>query len=166
MVGYPNETDELEVIRRTTGSAKAKADAVLSGETLLALQTLVRDTPIAEGILRYALALVRATRPVKEGGLADIAQLLQWGGGPRAGQSLVLCAKARATLQGRAFVTIDDIKAMAKPVMRHRLHASYEAEAQGMTADSIIDRIIGLVKLPTSDLEKDPMVAKALSSNA
>ena len=166
VVGYPNETDELEVIRRTTGSAKAKADAVLSGETLLALQTLVRDTPIAEGILRYALALVRATRPVKEGGLADIAQLLQWGGGPRAGQSLVLCAKARATLQGRAFVTIDDIKAMAKPVMRHRLHASYEAEAQGMTADSIIDRIIGLVKLPTSDLEKDPMVAKALSSNA
>ena len=78
----------------------------------------------------------------------------------------MLCAKARATLQGRAFVTIDDIKAMAKPVMRHRLHASYEAEAQGMTADSIIDRIIGLVKLPTSDLEKDPMVAKALSSNA
>jgi MoxR-like ATPase len=166
VVGYPTEADELEVIRRTTGSTKSKAQAVLSGETLLSLQTLVRDTPIAEGILRYALALVRATRPVKEGGMNDIAQLLQWGGGPRAGQALVLCAKARATLHGRAFVTLDDIKAMAKPVLRHRLHASYEAEAQGLSADSIIDRIIGLVKLPTSDLEKDPMVAKALSSNA
>ncbi len=165
VVGYPTETDELEVIRRTTGSAKAQAEAVLEGDTLLSLQKLVRDTPVAEGILRYALAIVRATRPVHEGGLADIANLLQWGGGPRAGQALVLSAKARATLHGRTFVSIDDIKAMAKPVLRHRLHASYEAEAQGMTADSIIDRIIGLVKLPTSDLENDPMVAQALSTN-
>jgi MoxR-like ATPase len=166
VVGYPTEADELEVIRRTTGAQRSKAEAVLAAETLIALQELVRETPIADGVLRYALALVRATRPLNDGGHADIAPLLQWGAGPRAGQALVLSAKARATLRGRTFVTIDDIKAMAKPVLRHRLHASYEAEAQGLTADRIIDRIIGLVKLPASDLEKDPSVAQALGTNA
>jgi MoxR-like ATPase len=166
VVGYPGEEHELEVIRRTTGSATAKAQAVLEGETLLALQLLVRETPVAEGVMRYALALVRSTRPVKEGGHPSIAPLLQWGAGPRAGQALVLSAKARATMRGRAFVSIDDIKAMAKPVLRHRLHASYEAEAEGLNADSIIDRLIGLVKLPASDLERDPMVAQALTAEA
>jgi MoxR-like ATPase len=165
VVGYPSESDELEVIKRTTGSAGAKAQAVLEGETLLALQTLVRDTPVADGVARYALALVRATRPTKEGGHAEIAPLLQWGAGPRAGQALVLSAKARATLNGRAFVTLDDIRAMAKPVLRHRLHVSYEAEAQGLNADTVIDRIIGLVKLPASDLEQDPMVKQALAAS-
>jgi MoxR-like ATPase len=166
VVGYPSETEELEVIRRTTGAAGARAQPVLEAETLIALQQLVRETPVAEGVARYALALVRATRPVKEGGHADIAPLLQWGGGPRAGQALVLGAKARATLRGRAFVTLDDIKAMAKPVLRHRLHASYEAEAQGLTSDTIIDRVIGLVKLPATDLERDATVAQAVGASA
>ena len=165
VVGYPGEEDELEVIRRTTGARGQKVEPVLEGETLLGLQQLVRETPIAEGVARYALALVRATRPLKEGGHREIAPLLQWGGGPRAGQSLVLSAKARATLNGRTFVTLDDIKAMAKPVMRHRLHVSYEAEAQGLTADTVIDRVIGLVKLPAGDLEKDPAVAQALAAS-
>ncbi|HEX3134114.1 MAG TPA: MoxR family ATPase [Planctomycetota bacterium] len=165
VVGYPSEADELEVIKRTTGSLGAKAQPVLEGETLLALQALVRETPVADGISRYALALVRATRPVKEGGHPEISPLLQWGAGPRAGQSLVICAKARATLQGRIFVMLDDIKAMAKPVLRHRLHPSYEAEAQGLSADTIIDRVVGMVKLPASDLEKDPMVAQALTAS-
>ncbi len=164
VVGYPSEADELEVIRRTTGTAAGKVQAVLEGETLIALQQLVRETPVAEGIIRYALALVRATRPVKEGGHPDISSLLQWGAGPRAGQSLILCAKARATLYGRAFVSLDDIKALAKPVLRHRLRASYEAEAQGMSTDTIIDKMLALVKLPTSELEKDPMVAQALTA--
>jgi MoxR-like ATPase len=165
VVGYPSESDELEVIKRTTGAAGAKAQAVLEGETLLALQALVRETPVADGVARYALALVRATRPQKEGGHPEIAPLLQWGAGPRAGQALVLSAKARATLHGRTFVTLDDIKAMAKPVLRHRLHASYEAEAQGLNADTIIDRMVGLVKLPATDLEKDPIVAQALTAS-
>jgi MoxR-like ATPase len=165
VVGYPNEADELDVIKRTTGAAMAKAQAVLEGETLLALQALVRETPVADGVARYALALVRATRPVKEGGHAEIAPLLQWGAGPRAGQALVLSAKARATLHGRGFVTLDDIRALAKPVLRHRLHPSYEAEAQGLSADTIIDRVIGLVKLPASDLERDPVVAQALTAS-
>lgn len=164
VVGYPSEADELEVIRRTTGTAAGKVQAVLEGETLLGIQQLVRETPVADGIIRYALALVRATRPVKEGGHPEISSLLQWGAGPRAGQSLILCAKARATLYGRSFVSLDDIKALAKPVLRHRLRASYEAEAQGMSTDTIIEKMLALVKLPTSELEKDPMVAQALTA--
>ena len=164
VVGYPSEADELEVIRRTTGTAAGKVQAVLEGETLLGIQQLVRETPVADGIIRYALALVRSTRPVKEGGHPEISSLLQWGAGPRAGQSLILCAKARATLYGRSFVSLDDIKALAKPVLRHRLRASYEAEAQGMSTDTIIEKMLALVKLPTSELEKDPMVAQALTA--
>ena len=164
VVGYPSEADELEVIRRTTGTAAGKVQAVLEGETLLGIQQLVRETPVADGIIRYALALVRATRPVKEGGHPEISSLLQWGAGPRAGQSLILCAKARATLYGRSFVSLDDIKALVKPVLRHRLRASYEAEAQGMSTDTIIEKMLALVKLPTSELEKDPMVAQALTA--
>jgi MoxR-like ATPase len=166
VVGYPSEADELEVIRRTTGTAAGKVQAVLEGETLIGLQQLVRETPVADGIIRYALALVRATRPVKEGGHPEISSLLQWGAGPRAGQSLILCAKARATLYGRAFVSLDDIKALAKPVLRHRLRASYEAEAQGMSTDTIIEKMLALVKLPASELEKDPMVAQALTATS
>ncbi|MBA3937253.1 MAG: MoxR family ATPase [Planctomycetes bacterium] len=166
VVGYPSEEDELEVIRRTTGGAKAQISTVLEGETLLGLNQLVRETPIAEGVARYALALVRATRPISEGGHPDIAPLLQWGSGPRAGQSLVLCAKARATLRGRAYVALEDIRAVAKPVLRHRLHASYEADAQGLGADAIVDKLLAAVKLPASELEKDPLVAAALGKTA
>ncbi len=166
VVGYPSEEDELEVIRRTTGAAKAQISTVLEGETLLGLNQLVRETPIAEGVARYALALVRATRPLSEGGHPDIAPLLQWGSGPRAGQSLVLCAKARATLRGRTYVALEDIRAVAKPVMRHRLHASYEADAQGLGADAIVDKLLAAVKLPASELEKDPLVAAALGRTA
>ena len=77
-----------------------------------------------------------------------------------------MCAKARATLYGRAFVSLDDIKALAKPVLRHRLRASYEAEAQGMSTDTIIEKMLALVKLPASELEKDPMVAQALTATS
>jgi MoxR-like ATPase len=166
VVGYPKEVDELEIIRRTTGAKSDRAQPVLEGETLLSIQQLVRETPVADGVMRYALALVRATRPLAEGGHAEVAPLLQWGAGPRAGQALVLGAKARATLRGRTFVALDDIRAMAKPVLRHRLHASYEAEAQGLSSDTIIDKVLDLVKLPAADLEKDPMVAAALGKGA
>ena len=165
VVGYPSESDELEIIRRTTGAPRAGVSPVLEGETLLNLQLLVRDTPVADGVVRYALALVRATRPTSVGGHPDIAPLLQWGAGPRAGQSLVLSAKARATLRGRTFVTLEDIRAMAKPVLRHRMHASYEAEAQGLSADAIIDKVLAQVQLPSSELERDPMVAAALGAH-
>jgi len=161
-VGYPSEAEELEVILRTTSNRDEQPDQVMDAAQLLALQRLVRDTPAAEGVVRYALALVRSTRPVSEGGHADLAPLLRWGAGPRAGQALMLCAKARATLQGRGYVTLDDIRRVAKPVMRHRIQPSYEAEAQGLSPDAIVDKVLALVQLPASDLERDPAVAAVM----
>ena len=107
---------------------------------------------------------MRATRPLVYGGNGEIAPLLRWGAGPRAGQALMLCAKARATLAGRAYVTLDDIRRVAKPAMRHRVQASYEAEAQGLSVDAIIDRLLTMVKLPATDLEKDPAVAGVMAA--
>ncbi|MCK6487714.1 MAG: MoxR family ATPase, partial [Planctomycetes bacterium] len=128
----------------------------------LALQRLVRDTPVADGVARYCLALVRATRPVALGGHATIAPLLRWGAGPRAGQSLILAAKARATLHGRAYVGLDDVRAVAAPVLRHRLQPGYEAEAQGMGREAIIAKLLETVQIPTGDLERERAVASAV----
>jgi len=164
VVRYPSESEELEVIMRTTGTEVGKCEPVADAAQLLAMQRLVRETKVAEGVVRYALALVRATRPVADGGHEELQSLLRFGAGPRAGQSLVLCGKARATLQGRPHVSLDDIRAVAPAVMRHRLLSSYEAEARGFTRDDIIAKLIDLVQVPSSDIERDPAVAGALES--
>ena len=159
VVGYPSEAEELAIITRTTGNGQPTADPVCDAETLLSLQHTVRAIPVADAIARYALALVRATRPVALGGHDAIAPLLRWGAGPRAGQALLLAAKARATLRGRSFVALDDIKAVVHPVLRHRLQPGYEAEAQGLNAEAIIDRLLQAVQVPAADLEKDRAIA-------
>ncbi|MBA2482355.1 MAG: MoxR family ATPase [Planctomycetes bacterium] len=165
-VGYPSEAEELEIIRRTTGNSAAQVAPIVDAEGLLAIQRLVRDTPIADGVARFCLGLVRATRPTTEGGHPEISKLLRWGAGPRAGQALVLSAKARATLKGRNFVTLEDVRAVAKPVLRHRLQPGYEAEAMGMAPDAIIDKLLSVVSLPKGALEKDPAVAGAVGAGA
>jgi MoxR-like ATPase len=162
VVGYPSEDEELEVLRRTTGSHAGAVEPVLSAEDLLSLQAMVRETPIADAVARYALALVRATRPLADGGHPQIAPLLRWGAGPRAGQALILCAKARATIHGRSYVGLDDIKAVAAPVLRHRLQPGYEAEAANLSADAIVAKLLDLVQLPAATIEKDPAVASAV----
>ncbi len=159
VVGYPTEAEELAIITRTTSNAQAAAEPVCDAETLIALQHLVREIPVADAISRYALALVRATRPVALGGHEQIAPLLRWGAGPRAGQALLLAAKARAVLRGRAFVALDDIKAVMHPVLRHRLQPGYEAEAQGLDAESIIDKLQQAVQVPAANLEQDRAIA-------
>jgi MoxR-like ATPase len=160
-VGYPTEEQELEIIRRTTGTTGGKVEPVLDAEDLLAIQRLVRETAIADGVSRYALALVRATRPPADGGDAALAPLIRFGAGPRAGQSLVLAAKARAILHGRSFVGLDDIRAMAAPVLRHRLVPSYEAEARGLGSDAIVAQVLASVQLPASAVEREPALAAA-----
>ncbi|MHC5068620.1 MAG: AAA family ATPase [Planctomycetota bacterium] len=162
VVDYPTETDELAVILRTTGGSNDEPDAVVDAATLIQLQNLTRATAIPEGVARYALALVRASRPVASGGHEALAPLLRWGAGPRAGQALVLAAKARATLSGRTIVAISDIQAVAKPAMRHRLMASYQAEAEGLDAEGLVDRLVELVALPGPEAENDPALAAAL----
>lgn len=161
-VSYPSEQEELEVILRTTKGKPEALSEIISGEQILSLQDAVREIPIAEGVARYALALARATRNEASGGHPDIANLLRWGAGPRAGQSLVLCAKARACLAGQTHVTIDDIKAVAKPVLRHRVRCSFEAEARAITVDNVIDQLLEKVQLPSTELEADKAIGSAL----
>ncbi len=144
-VGYPSEEEELEIVKRTTADLEQKITATLDAARIGRLQQIVRKIPIADHVARYALKLARLTRK----GESDAPQLVKdyvlWGAGPRASQYLVLGAKARAVLQGRDFATHDDIRAVALPVLRHRLKTNFNAEAEGITPDEIVRRLIELV---------------------
>jgi len=141
-VGYPDEKDELQILRRTTEQAAGEPQAVMSGEEILRLQGLVRRVPVADEMLEYATRLVRAPRPDQPEAPEFIRQSLRWGAGPRAGQYLVLGAKARAVIKGRFHVSAEDIQRAARPVLRHRVLTNYSAQAEGLTADELIERLL------------------------
>ena len=145
VVEYPSETDEIEILRRTTDIAVAELPAIMSGEEILRLQGLVRRVPIADDMLAYASRLVRATRPEQPDAPDFVRTNLRWGAGPRAGQYLVLGAKARAVIKGRFHVSIEDIQRAARPVLRHRILTNYSAQAEGIRPDDIIDRLLEAV---------------------
>jgi MoxR-like ATPase len=142
LVSYPSFDEEFEVARRTTGNLQPEIEPVLAVDEILALQELVREVPISDHLIRYTLALVRQTR-VRENGAPEFArEQLAWGAGPRAVQFLILGAKARALVQGRAHVAVEDIQALAKPVLRHRLVVNFAAESEGITSDDLIARLL------------------------
>ncbi len=141
-VGYPTRDEERQIYRVTTGTEHKVLTKVLSGHEIPVLQELVRSVPISDHCLDYAMALVRATRADEPGKPAYIDKWVSWGAGPRAGQGLVLAAKARAALNGRTSVTIEDIRAVAHPVLRHRLVTTYAAQAEGETPDTIITALL------------------------
>ena len=141
-VGYPEEQEELEVLKRTTGDAEVEIERVLSAEEIIKLQDLVRRVPVGDHVYEHALALVRATRPNESGASDFVRHWLSWGAGPRAGQFLILAAKARALMLGRVYVMLEDIEAAAAPVLRHRLVPNFNAEAEGVTVEQIIDKIL------------------------
>jgi MoxR-like ATPase len=136
-VDYPTAAEEQAILARTTGGAAAAIAPVLDGEQVIALQRLTRAACLGEDLLRWITRLVRATRP-HDTPVAEIREWLRWGAGPRAGQSLVLAAKARALLHGRYAATRDDVRALAAPVLRHRLLLSFAAEAEQRSADDIV----------------------------
>ncbi len=145
-IGYPTEDEEVEIIKRTTSREEATPGAVLHGEDVLRAQDLVRSCPVAEHVVRYALRLVRATR-IKEHSESNekpqiVRDYLAWGAGPRASQYLILAAKAKAILGGSFHVTPDHIKQVAPPVLRHRIITNFNAEADGVTTDDVVDRLI------------------------
>src|SRR5262249_31461343 len=154
-VGYPTEKEELEVLRRTTETDMPSLPAVMSGEEILRLQQLVRRVPIADEMLAYATALVRATRPEAPTAPPFVKASLRWGAGTRAGQSLVLGAKARAVIKGRFHVSIEDIQRAARPVLRHRILTNYAAQAEGIRPDDIIDRLLQAVPVHPSKAMND-----------
>ncbi|MEX0585852.1 MAG: MoxR family ATPase [Pirellulales bacterium] len=155
-VRYPSFNEELEIARRTTSAQTDHVTPVLTAQEIIALQRLVRDVPVTEHVIRYALALVRQTR-VGEGGSPDFTrELINWGAGPRAVQFLILGAKARALLQGRTHVSTEDIQSLAKPVLRHRIVVSFAAESDGVSPDDVVDRIIGITPTKENELTSDP----------
>ncbi|MBI1372035.1 MAG: AAA domain-containing protein [Phycisphaera sp.] len=153
-VGYPSEDEELEIVRRTTARQRVAVDPVLNAEEVMEIQRVVRDVPVADHVIRYALRLVRATRVSDPGEKPDfIRKFLSWGAGPRASQNLILAGKARAILSGRAHVEPEDIQASAHPVLRHRLITNFNAEADGIGSDEVIDRLLATVPVDTTDAD-------------
>ncbi|MDQ3515862.1 MAG: MoxR family ATPase [Gemmatimonadota bacterium] len=151
-VGYPDEAVELSILKATTGAIGETPAAVLTGEELLELQGLVRGIPASEPLLRYAAALTRATRPGNAKPDSLVAKYVRWGAGPRAGQALVLGAKAHALMAGRHAASPADIRRIAHPVLRHRILTNFAAEAEGVTAESIVDDLLRTVEAPKSDI--------------
>ncbi|MFT4541814.1 MAG: MoxR-like ATPase [Planctomycetota bacterium] len=145
-VGYPSKEEEREILRRTTGNASATISKVINGQELAVLQEAVREIPVADAILDYALALARGTRVRSDSPLEFVKKWVTWGAGPRAGQFMVLGAKAHAALQGRTHVSIEDVRAVAHPVLRHRIVTNFTAHAEGITSDILIDRLLEEVK--------------------
>jgi MoxR-like ATPase len=152
LVDYPAADEELEIIQRTTSDRQRQATPTLSAEEIASASHLVRRVPIADHLARYALQLVRQTR-VGRPGAADFAtQYVSWGAGPRASQNLVLAAKARAVIYGRPCVDVEDIRASALPVLRHRILTNFHAEAEGITSDEIVRRLLATTSPDTSGI--------------
>jgi MoxR-like ATPase len=145
-VGYPTAEEEVQIVKSTTGGAQPKLEKILSPERIIALQELVRRVPVPDHVVRYAVELVRNTRP-KEPGVPDfVSKNVSWGAGPRASQYLVLAAKARAILGGRFVATVEDVRALARPVLRHRVLPNFTAESEGTTSVKLVDQLVASVK--------------------
>ncbi|HRJ77232.1 MAG TPA: MoxR family ATPase [Planctomycetota bacterium] len=144
-VEYPTEEEEMMVMKMTTATYKGAVERVLDGATIMRLQELVRKVPISEHVIKYAMQFSRLTRLNNPQAPDFIKQYLAWGAGPRASQFLILGAKARAVLQGRYYASGEDIRAVAHPVLRHRIIPNFSAEAEGITSDVIIDKLIAAI---------------------
>ena len=145
-IGYPTYAEEVAIVESTTGAAGGELRRLLDGPEVLACQDVVRRVPVAENVTSYAVRLARATRAGTADESRAAAEFLAWGAGPRAAQYLVRGAKARALLDGRPTPALEDVRRLAHPVLRHRLVANFHAEAEGITKDAIIDRILDEVR--------------------
>jgi len=145
MVGYPEEEEEYRIVEMTTASDRPAVDRVLSATDILEMQDIVRKVPVAPYVIRYAMKFTRLTRK-DQGDVPDfVKQYVTWGAGPRASQFLVLGAKARAVLHGRYYVSCEDIRAVAAPVLRHRIITNFNAEAEGIKPDDIVRRLAEMI---------------------
>ena len=152
ILDYLPEDDEVEVVRSTTAPPGEGARAVVSRDEILAFQQVVRRVPVADAVTRYAVKLVRLSRPVEADAPDFIKQWVSYGASVRAAQALVLGGKARALLQGRAHVTFDDVRALAGPVFRHRILRNFQAQSENVTTDQLVERLLAAVPLPRSGL--------------
>ena len=141
-VKYPSKEEELDVMRSVTNDEEPELKEVVDAKTIIEFQRLVRRIPVADHVFEYAAALVRATRPDEPDSPAFVQKLMSWGAGPRASLNLILAGKARAALRGRSHVSTDDVKAVCLPILRHRVIPSFAARSEGMTSDSLIEKLL------------------------
>ena len=147
-VGYPSYDEERKILSATTKGEAPELKKVLSGQAIVNLQKLVTSVPISDYVVEYVTRLVRATRPADPQTPAFVKELIDWGAGPRAGQNLILGGKAMAAMDGRFSVSLDDIRKVAVPVLRHRISTNFQAQAEGQTTESLIKRLVAEIKEP------------------
>jgi len=152
VIEHPPEDEEFDVVRTTTAIVEPKFNRPVTGPDLIAFQRLVRRVPVAEPVTRYALHLVRTSRPKSKDAPESVKKYVAFGASVRAAQNLVLGAKARAITSGRYHVSYDDIRAMAHPVLRHRVLTNFRAESEGVTTDQIVDDLLSAVAMPRSGM--------------
>jgi MoxR-like ATPase len=141
-VDYPTFDEELEVVKQTTGNKSEEITPIMTGEEILEYQRLIRRMPVADNVLNYAVTLASKTRPGRDKATDDVNKYLSWGAGPRASQFLIIGAKVHATLEGKYSPDIEDVKAVALPILRHRIVTNYKAEADGVTVEMLIADLI------------------------
>ena len=152
LIGYLTEEEEIGVVDQTTGDLSAQAECVVMADELLSYQHLVRKIPASADVTRYAVRLVRATRPTTDEAPDFVNDWISYGASPRAAQFLILGGRARAVMNGRFNVSVEDVQALAKPVLRHRILTNFHAESEKVSSDDIIDRLIETVSPPASGL--------------
>lgn len=163
-VKYPSFSEEFEIARRTTAINFEEPTPVLGGEQIMELQNLVRKVPVTDHVIHYTLALVRQTRISEPGTPKFIREWLSWGAGPRAVQNLIIGAKARALLYGRAHVQVDDVQALAPPVLRHRILTNFTAASEGVTTDAVVKKLLEETPSREGELQKDERFKKIFAS--
>ncbi|GAB4155208.1 MAG: MoxR family ATPase [Planctomycetaceae bacterium] len=163
-VDYPSFEEEKQIAKQTTTLQSDDVKPVLTGEEILELQSIVRQVPVTDHVVEYALALVRQTRIREEGAPEFIKEWLSWGAGPRAVQYLLLGGKARALLNGRSHVSTEDIAALAKPVLRHRIVTNFSAESEGITPEDVIQRLVQETPSKEGELTSDPRLQKIFAA--
>ncbi|MBV6521038.1 MAG: hypothetical protein MNPFHGCM_01161 [Gemmatimonadaceae bacterium] len=151
-VGYPDEREEVEILRATTGTKAVALEAVIDAAQAVALQRITREVIASEPALRYAASIVRATRPDSANATDTVKRYVRWGAGPRAGQALILGAKAHALLVGRYAVAPADVRRVALPVLRHRVLPNFAADAEGIGAERVIEELLAAIPEPRSDV--------------
>jgi MoxR-like ATPase len=157
MVKYPSKSEEFDIMRNVTNDEEPKLEKVVDGPTILELQHLVRRIPVADHVFKYALELVRATRPDEPEAPEFVKKLMSWGAGPRASLNLILAGKARAALRGRCHVSTDDVREVCLPILRHRIIPNFAARSEGMNSDSLIEKL--LKEIPANeDLYKEKTI--------
>jgi len=145
-IGYPTASEETSILKATTGTKSKKPNKIISAEEIIRLQELVREVPISDDLISYVSNIVRATRPETTTN-PYVKEWVSWGAGPRAGQAIIVTAKARALMQGRLAVTPKDLKHVAYPVLRHRVIVNFRAEAEGITSDKVTEELFKNIKL-------------------